>query len=270
MMLCQYSYFTTIQHSNAGTATVLQYTGPAMILAYLCLRARRRPKMYELAALCCAMIGTFIMATHGNIHSLAIPPAALFWGMVAAVARRRPKMYELAALCCAMIGTFIMATHGNIHSLAIPPAALFWGMVAAVTSIIYTLQPAELMKRYSTLPTLGWGMFLGGLILMVWMRPWRLRPVIDAQSVILLLFIVLFGTICAFTFYLSGVRMVGAANASMLACVEPVSAALLSALWLKVKFLPADLLGFAFVLSTVFIISVNNKKEEQHGRTDQI
>lgn len=223
MMLCQYSYFTTIQHSNAGTATVLQYTGPAMILAYLCVRARRRP-----------------------------------------------KAYELTALCCAMTGTFIMATHGNIHSLAIPPAALFWGMVAAVTSIIYTLQPAELMKRYSTLPTLGWGMFLGGLILMVWMRPWRLHPVIDRQSVVLLLFIVLFGTICAFAFYLSGVRMVGAANASMLACVEPVSAALLSALWLKVKFLPADLLGFAFVLSTVFIISVNNKKEEQHGRTDQI
>ena len=32
MMLCQYGYFTTIQYSNAGTATVLQYTGPAMIL----------------------------------------------------------------------------------------------------------------------------------------------------------------------------------------------------------------------------------------------
>lgn len=27
MMLCQYAYFTTIQYSNAGTATVLQYTG---------------------------------------------------------------------------------------------------------------------------------------------------------------------------------------------------------------------------------------------------
>lgn len=56
MMLCQYGYFTTIQYSNAGTATVLQYTGPAMILVYLCIRNRRRPKIYEVVALFCSMI----------------------------------------------------------------------------------------------------------------------------------------------------------------------------------------------------------------------
>lgn len=66
MMLCQYGYFTTIQYSNAGTATVLQYTGPAMILVYLCIRNRRRPKIYEVVALFCSMFGTFILATHGN------------------------------------------------------------------------------------------------------------------------------------------------------------------------------------------------------------
>ena len=86
MMLCQYGYFTTIQYSNAGTATVLQYTGPAMILVYLCIRNRRRPKIYEVVALFCSMFGTFILATHGNPSELAILPQALFWGMVAAVA----------------------------------------------------------------------------------------------------------------------------------------------------------------------------------------
>ena len=30
MMLCQYSYFQTIEWSNAGTATVIQYLGPAL------------------------------------------------------------------------------------------------------------------------------------------------------------------------------------------------------------------------------------------------
>ena len=59
MMLCQYAYFTTIQYSNAGTATVLQYTGPAMILVWLCIREQRKPKLYELVALVCAMTGTF-------------------------------------------------------------------------------------------------------------------------------------------------------------------------------------------------------------------
>lgn len=34
LILCQYSYFTAIEHSNAGTATVLQYLSPVMILAF--------------------------------------------------------------------------------------------------------------------------------------------------------------------------------------------------------------------------------------------
>jgi len=222
MMLCQYSYFTTIQYSNAGIATVLQYTGPAMILVYTCIRAKRKP---------------------------------------------RP--YELAALFCSMFGTFILATHGNLHSLAIPGKALMWGMISAVTLVIYTLQPAGLMKRYSTLLTLGWGMFLGGLVLMALMRPWTLHPVVDGQTVLVMGIIVLFGTITAFYCYLTGVRLVGASNASMLACIEPVSATVISVVWLKVEFRAVDLAGFLFVLSTVFIISLNEKKEEQRHEAER-
>lgn len=214
MMLCQYSYFTTIQYSNAGTATVLQYTGPALILVYLCVRDRKRP-----------------------------------------------KAYELAALFCSMFGTFILATHGNVSELAIPARALLWGMISAVTLVVYTLQPAGLMKKHSTLLTLGWGMLLGGLALMLVMRPWTLSPVVDGQTVLAMTFIVLFGTICAFYFYLTGVKLVGASGASMLACIEPVAATVISVVWLKVRFQAVDLLGFVFVLSTVFIISLNQRKE---------
>lgn len=216
MMLCQYSYFTTIQYSNAGIATVLQYTGPAMILVYLCVRERKRP-----------------------------------------------KPYELAALFCSMFGTFILATHGNVHMLAIPGKALIWGLISAVTLVIYTLQPARLIKNYSTLLTLGWGMLIGGLVLTVLMKPWSLSPLIDGETVIAMGFIVLFGTICAFYFYLNGVKSVGATSASMLACIEPVAATVVSAVWLKVQFQIIDLLGFAFVISAVFIISLNQMKEER-------
>lgn len=219
MMLCQYSYFTTIQYSNAGTATVLQYTGPALILVYLCFRERKMP-----------------------------------------------KSYELIALFCSMFGTFILATHGKLSELAIPGKALLWGMISAVTLVVYTLQPARLMERYSTLLTLGWGMLIGGVVLSVFMRPWSLHPVVDAQTVLFMGFIVVFGTICAFYCYLTGVRLVGASSASMLACIEPVAATALSVLWLKVQFQSVDLVGFVFVMSTVFIISLHEKREEIGGK----
>ena len=119
-----------------------------------------------------------------------------------------------------------------------------------------------LMKEYSTLLTLGWGMFLGGGVLALFVKPWTVHPVIDGQTVLSMAVIILLGTIGAFWLYLSGVQMVGASNASMLASIEPVAATVISVVWLKVQFQMMDLLGFLFVLSTVFIISINEKKKE--------
>jgi drug/metabolite transporter (DMT)-like permease len=74
-----------IQASNAGTATVLQYLSPILILAVVCMRELRLPKGLELAAIGLSLFGTFVIGTHGDIHSFHITGEALFWGLLAAV-----------------------------------------------------------------------------------------------------------------------------------------------------------------------------------------
>lgn len=101
---------------------------------------------------------------------------------------------------------------------------------------------------------------------MLLMNPWRLHPLVDGQAILALGFIVLFGTIFAFDFYLTGVKLVGASSASMLACIEPVAATVFSVAWLKVEFQSIDFIGFVFVISTVFIISLNQMREETGRR----
>ena len=66
MSMCQYTYFTAIGASNAGTATVLQYIGPVLILIYLSLRNRKPPRPVELLAIILAVAGTFLLAPHGR------------------------------------------------------------------------------------------------------------------------------------------------------------------------------------------------------------
>lgn len=61
----------------------------------------------------------------------------------------------------------------------------------------------------------------------------------------------------------------GAMILLLLACIEPVAATVVSAVWLKVSFQPVDLVGFVFVLSTVFIISLNQKKEGSAGKEER-
>lgn len=85
MMLCQYSYFQTIEWSNAGTATVIQYLGPALIVVWVCLQTRRLPERKEIIGVLLALLGIFLIATHGNPTSLALSGRALLMGLISAV-----------------------------------------------------------------------------------------------------------------------------------------------------------------------------------------
>lgn len=86
MLTVQYTYFVTILHSNAATATVLQYIGPVFIAIYLALRLKKWPKPIEFLAIGLAMLGTFLLVTHGDINKLNITPTAFIWGITSAIA----------------------------------------------------------------------------------------------------------------------------------------------------------------------------------------
>ena len=85
MLPCQYAYFQTIEWSNAGTATVIQYLGPALIVIWICFRTKRMPTLQEITGVILAVIGVFLIATHGNPTSLALSGRALLMGLASAV-----------------------------------------------------------------------------------------------------------------------------------------------------------------------------------------
>jgi len=86
MMPVQYTYMAAIGASNTATATVLQFTSPAMVAAWLAATGKKRPELRDIAAMALAMLGTFFLAAHGRVGALSISLAALFWGLASAVA----------------------------------------------------------------------------------------------------------------------------------------------------------------------------------------
>lgn len=84
LVLNQLSYLTAIEYSNAGTATVLQYLCPIIVLAYTCLKERQLPTRVEVISMLLALAGTFLIATHGQVTELAVTPLGLFWGIFSA------------------------------------------------------------------------------------------------------------------------------------------------------------------------------------------
>lgn len=86
MLAVQYAFFLAIKHSNAATATVLQYGGPVLIAIYLSLKNRRLPGAAEVLAVVLAVAGTFLLVTHGKLNSLSISKPGLIMGVASAFA----------------------------------------------------------------------------------------------------------------------------------------------------------------------------------------
>ncbi|BCP56865.1 EamA family transporter [Streptococcus suis] len=84
LVLNQTAYLQAIYHTNAGTATVLQYLCPILVLAYTCLKNREKPSGIELISIVLAVAGTFLIATHGKLDELSVAPIGLFWGIFSA------------------------------------------------------------------------------------------------------------------------------------------------------------------------------------------
>ncbi len=86
LLLTQISYIYAISYTNAGTGTVFERSGLIFVMLFLCIRARRLPKLREFIGLILAIGGAFIIATQGSFDGIAIAPEGLIWGIICALA----------------------------------------------------------------------------------------------------------------------------------------------------------------------------------------
>ena len=175
--------------------------------------------------------------------------------------KKPPVLVETAAIILAVGGTFIIATGGNPGSLSISSKALIWGLLAGVFLACYSLIPVPLLEIADTPTVLGWGTFIGGLMLIPVFRPWENMPQISLSLVGAMGGIIIFGTVLAYSFYLEGINLIGATKASIISSVEPVAATVISALWLGTDFSFTDIIGFAMIISTILIITLTKNKD---------
>lgn len=213
-------YATTISYTNAGTATVLQSLNIVIVLAVTCIAVRRLPRKLEAAALVCALVATFLIATHGDPSQLRLP----FFGLV-------------------------------------------FGLATAGAATFYTMYPKPMFERWGSFAVTGLGMFVGGLtgvvICLATGIMARNIPVVaglDATSYAVLAVAVLVGTFGAYGLFLHGISIVGPVAGNMLGAAEPVSATLISALWLGTAFSWADWAGLALMVATIFLIALQARE----------
>jgi drug/metabolite transporter (DMT)-like permease len=216
MVAVQFTYFYSISLSNAATATILQYLGPLIVVAFYAVKNRR-------------------------------------W----------PILAEYAALILALSGTFLLVTHGSFDTLVISDEALLWGILSAVALAFYTIHPVGLLRKFSPATVTGWGMLLGGIVMVPIMKPWEIQGIWDLETWFAFGYIILFGSVLAFYFFLTSVTIIGATYASLLCSVEPLAAAGTAVIWLGVYFGGMDWIGTLFILLTVILLTLKTKEKKE-------
>ena len=70
---------------HAATATVLQYTSPVFVMLWMSFKSRRLPEGREFLGIIFALVGVFLISTHGDINNVVLSPEALIIGLISAV-----------------------------------------------------------------------------------------------------------------------------------------------------------------------------------------
>jgi drug/metabolite transporter (DMT)-like permease len=169
--------------------------------------------------------------------------------------KKIPALQEIIAIGLAMLGTFFIITKGNIHSISISKLALFWGIASAFAAAFYTVQPRSLLTKWGSILVVGWGMLIGGIAFSFIHPPWDCIGKWSITSILAISFVVLFGTLIAFTCFLESLKYIKPTESSVLSAAEPLSAALLSVIWLHEQLGIAQWLGTACIIVTIIILS---------------
>lgn len=175
---------------------------------------------------------------------------------------KRPTRGELISVILALAGTICLMGNDGFSVESFRSDVLFWGLLSAVGVTVYSVSPVRLLATYGTVPMVGWGMLISGIMAgLLFQQPhsyaeWDVWTMIGCFNVVFL------GTIVSFNAYLEGVKRIGAVSGSILSSVEPISAAFFGWALLDNQFSLLGIIGMAMIIGTVIITSLEKRNSD--------
>lgn len=167
---------------------------------------------------------------------------------------------DLLTVSLALGGCFFLLTNGSISSLSVPTIAIIWGVLSGLSLAFYTLYAVPLLEQYDSLVIVGWAMIIGGFSLSFIHPPWQMDFTgLTAEAYLYLVFVIIFGTMIAFWFYIESLQSLSPAETSLLGSLEPLAAVLTTVFWLKEPFGFFQWAGTACILGMILLLALNKK-----------
>jgi drug/metabolite transporter (DMT)-like permease len=175
--------------------------------------------------------------------------------------QRLPASIEWISMFAAFLGIFLVVTGGTFQITSFSAEGVLWGGLTALTFAFYTIYPIRLLQKWGPALTSGWGMLIGGIFFGLFghsLNDNALMPDdLDTVSLLLIGFIIFFGTGLAFFLYISSLRYLKPLETSILTSVEPLTTILLSVLWLAQPFVLFQSVGGLLIIGSTILLTIS-------------
>lgn len=166
------------------------------------------------------------------------------------------------AVSLTLVGTFLLLTNGSFSTLSVPLMAVLWGILSGLSVAFYTIYAIPLLQQFHSLLVVGWSMIIGGIVMSIAHPPWAIDlSEWTFSTIAYFLFIVIFGTMFAFWFYIASLHYLSPKESSLLGSLEPLMAVITSVWWLKIAFGGYQFIGTLLILLMILYLTVFQKKQ---------
>ena len=172
------------------------------------------------------------------------------------------KLFDVIAILLTLTGTFLLLANGSLDSLMVSSSSMIWGIISGLSLAFYTIYASNLLSKFPAILVVGWAMLISGILMNFKAPIWQFTiSQIDISVILYLAFGIILGTAMPFFFFIKSLNYLSAKETTLFGTIEPVMAIVASALWLKVVFLPFQLLGIVLIIILILALSLKKDKE---------
>lgn len=178
--------------------------------------------------------------------------------------RELPSLTTGLAIVTATAGCYLVVGAYNLSLLNISMAGIISGICSALAFACYSMLGEYGMRRYGPWTVLFYAMLFGAVAWNLIQPPFEAffqpyPPVAWAW----ILYIAILGTLLPFGLYLEGVNLIRATRASITAILEPITAGLLSYIFLNEVMEGLQMAGGLLVIGAIVILQLKQEYDDQ-------
>lgn len=172
--------------------------------------------------------------------------------------------WTLAALFSSFAGCYLIVGGYSLELLSMNRIGIASGVLSAVAFTWYSIHGEHGMRRYNPWTVLAYALGFGALCWNVVYSP--MKGLFHGYSPIQwagIFYIGIMGTLFPFGLYLEGVNRIRATRASITATLEPITAGVISWVFLHEILSPLQLFGAVLVIGSIVVLQLRHEVDEK-------